>query len=112
MSIQVEMRLEVPCEVSQEGKWYVASCPVLDVYSQGETEEKAKANLAEAVSAFLISCFERGTLDAVFKQCGFRALESSGGYIRRTDSDSLGSEYLKIPLPFVVNSSDQELCHA
>jgi predicted RNase H-like HicB family nuclease len=37
----------------QEGPWYVAHCPELDVVSQGETLEAAKANLREAVEAVL-----------------------------------------------------------
>jgi len=51
---------------------YISSCPILDVVSQGETEEEAKNNLVEAVTAFAISCFERGTLEKVLEQCGFK----------------------------------------
>jgi predicted RNase H-like HicB family nuclease len=36
-----------------EKGWYVALCPEFDIASQGETIEKAKANLKEAVSLFL-----------------------------------------------------------
>jgi predicted RNase H-like HicB family nuclease len=36
-----------------ETGWYVALCPEFDIASQGETIEKAKANLKEAVSLFL-----------------------------------------------------------
>jgi len=36
-----------------EGGWYFALCPEFDIASQGETIEKAKANLKEAVSLFL-----------------------------------------------------------
>lgn len=36
-----------------EKGWYVAFCPEFDIASQGETIEKAKANLKEAVSLFL-----------------------------------------------------------
>ncbi len=44
------------------------SCPpILDVITQGETEEKAKQNLNDALSLFLVSWFERGTLDSVLK---------------------------------------------
>ena len=37
--------------------------------------EEAKKNIAEALFMFFRSCFERGTLDAVLKQCGFRSME-------------------------------------
>jgi predicted RNase H-like HicB family nuclease len=39
--------------VEREGDIYVALCPELDVASQGETVEKATANLKEAVEVFL-----------------------------------------------------------
>ncbi len=39
--------------VEKEGASYVALCPELDVASQGETVESARANLKEAVELFL-----------------------------------------------------------
>ncbi len=39
--------------IQQEGKWFVALCPELDVASQGKTIEAARRNLSEAVGLFL-----------------------------------------------------------
>lgn len=39
--------------IEREGEWYVALCPELDIASQGETIEEAKAMLSEAVELFL-----------------------------------------------------------
>ena len=39
--------------LQREGDGWVALCPELDVASQGETIEEAKANLREAVELFL-----------------------------------------------------------
>lgn len=39
--------------VEREDDGYVAICPELDVVSQGDTVEEAKANLREAVELFL-----------------------------------------------------------
>ena len=39
--------------IQQEGKWFVALCPELDVASQGKTVEEARQNLTEAVGLFL-----------------------------------------------------------
>ncbi|MHB1037397.1 MAG: type II toxin-antitoxin system HicB family antitoxin [Pirellulales bacterium] len=39
--------------VHREGDGYVALCPELDVASQGDTIEEARANLREAVELFL-----------------------------------------------------------
>jgi predicted RNase H-like HicB family nuclease len=39
--------------IEREGDGYVALCPELDIASQGDSIEKARENLAEAVSLFL-----------------------------------------------------------
>ncbi len=38
--------------IEKEGSKYVALCPELDIASQGETIEKARSNLQEAVELF------------------------------------------------------------
>jgi predicted RNase H-like HicB family nuclease len=69
--IQATFTLSLPIKIQKEGGYYVSSCPPLDIYSQGETLKKAEENLVEAVSAFIYSCFTRGTLDRVLRECGF-----------------------------------------
>jgi predicted RNase H-like HicB family nuclease len=39
--------------IQQEGKYFVALCPELDVASQGRNVEEARRNIAEAVGLFL-----------------------------------------------------------
>ncbi len=68
MERQVTFIMQLPIKLSRKEKWYLASCPVLDIYSQGVSETKAKENLGEAIQLFLVSCFERGTLDQVLKE--------------------------------------------
>lgn len=72
----IVMNIRLPIKIVQKGIWYVASCPFLDVISQGESQEKAKANLKEALFLFLGSCLERGTLHQVLKECGFERVKS------------------------------------
>ena len=74
MNNSIEIQFHLPVQISKKEKWYVAAWPVLDVYSLGDSQENAKANLAEALTLFLQSCFERGTLDAILKECGFTPL--------------------------------------
>jgi predicted RNase H-like HicB family nuclease len=38
--------------IEREGDLYVSLCPELDIASQGETVEAARANLAEAIELF------------------------------------------------------------
>jgi predicted RNase H-like HicB family nuclease len=44
---------QVTAIIEREGDGYVASCPELDVASQGETIESARKNLQEAVELFI-----------------------------------------------------------
>jgi len=61
------MEFKVPGRIRKKGKWYISSCPPLDVHSQGHTRDEAEHNLVDALASFLISCYERGTLDEVLQ---------------------------------------------
>ena len=45
--------LQLTAVIEREGDGYVATCPELDIVSQGETVEAARLNLVEAVEGFL-----------------------------------------------------------
>ena len=64
-----------PATVRKRRKWYLATCPFLDVASQGSSKEKALANLKDAIRGFLADCYERGTLEQVLRQAGFVAAQ-------------------------------------
>lgn len=95
--MQVMFSINLPGMVKKSGGYYISSCPVLDVHSQGETQEKALKNLKEALRLFFASCFERGTLDEALKNCGFKLIEK-----REFKIQPFPRKYktLKIPLPF------------
>jgi predicted RNase H-like HicB family nuclease len=65
MPTDILLTIQLSFEIIKKEKWYLAACPALDVFSQGETEKQAEKNLQEALCLFLTSCAERGTLDAV-----------------------------------------------
>ena len=44
--------LQLTAVIEREGDGYVATCPELDVVSQGENVEDARMNLLEAVEGF------------------------------------------------------------
>ena len=46
---------KLSCLIEREGDEYVSLCPELDVASQGDSIEQARANLIEAVELFLES---------------------------------------------------------
>ncbi len=83
-------------EITTRKKRYVASCPLLDVHSQGSSEAEALARLAEAAECFLISCHEAGTLNDVLAECGFSLAD---GGLNQAESGCV-----KIALPFPLNT--------
>ena len=96
----VNIEAELPVAVTREGSLYIASCPLLDVCSQGATRKKALENLGEALYLFFRSCFERGTLTRVLKQSGFVPTKTSGRTPKHT---------IRVPIPFQVPAA---ACHA
>jgi len=56
----------------REGDTYVAHVPELDVSSCGETQEKARANIQDAVRGFLKAAEAKGTLDDILEESGYQ----------------------------------------
>jgi len=49
MSIQ----LPFPIIITKERTWFVASCPLLDIATQGKTEHEVKENMADLINDYL-----------------------------------------------------------
>jgi predicted RNase H-like HicB family nuclease len=49
MAVQVPL----PILIAKESKWFVASCPILDIATQGRTEKEVKENMADLISEYL-----------------------------------------------------------
>lgn len=45
--------LSLPIIVMKEGKWFVASCPPLDIATQGETEQEVRENMEDLIDEYL-----------------------------------------------------------
>ena len=104
--VNIEMNMKLPVKLIKRKNWYIANCPVLDVASQGETPTKAKKNLVEALSVFLITCLESGTLSAVLHECGFKPSPAKKSKQTRKE------DYVNIPIHLLSNQSCQSRCHA
>ncbi len=50
--MSMEKVLQLTAVIEREGEGYVATCPEVDVVSQGNTVEEARLNLLEAVEGF------------------------------------------------------------
>jgi len=84
------VELKLPARIRKRGLWFISSCPALDVLSQGETRSIAKRNLIDALTTFLVSCYERGTLNAILRDAGLKPSDSAKGA-------SSGSITVRIP---------------
>ncbi len=103
----VEFKLSMPYNLTQDGEWWVSECRALNVVSQGHSREEAMKNLSEATSLFLINCFDRGVLDKVLKQAGFRSVGLSAPAILAEPN----TQYMDVQLPLAL-TGPQQLCHA
>jgi predicted RNase H-like HicB family nuclease len=88
-------------------RYWLSICPPLDVCSQGPTKQEAKKNITEAITLFLVSCFESGTLDQALKECGFHHEKNLDS---RTETAS--GDYITIPLPLARSGRCSTECHA
>lgn len=75
-TVKISFNLVCTIKRDAERRW-VASCPKLDVFSQGRTEEQARAALKEAIELWIESCLERHTLDEALRECGFQKVSMS-----------------------------------
>lgn len=69
----------IPIFIGQEGKWFVAECPLLNVATQGKTEKEVKENMKELLKDYL------------------RDPDTSKDFLRRFRSPSL--TYISVPVP-------------
>jgi predicted RNase H-like HicB family nuclease len=99
IDVQIGIEFRLPAKIRKRGKWYVSSCPSLDVHSQGHTKEEARRNLVDALVFFLESCFERGTLEEVFREAGFAPTAAPAAVKGRVAKPE---ESVIVSLPFTI----------
>lgn len=92
MKTTVTFSINLPYRTRQEGRGFVAWCPLVDVSSFGETRERAVAMLAEAVNLFISECFRMGTLDQVLRECGFAKAVKAESRPRQTVAINLPAD--------------------
>jgi predicted RNase H-like HicB family nuclease len=52
MTKEMKQKTQMTAIIEREGNGYVALCPEVDIASQGDTIEEARANLVEALELF------------------------------------------------------------
>lgn len=109
MPYKVEFKVKLPATVKKDSEigMYVSCCPVLDVFSQGETIPKALENLQEAVSLFLLTCVEKGSLVKVLQDCGFSLVKHE---LKQKPAISPFKESIQVSIPFLA-AKEVTRCH-
>lgn len=87
--------MTLPAVLAEDGRWFRASCPVLDVHSQGTTEQEALKNLIEAIQLFVETCYGQGTLEQVLIEQGFEPGASD-------DEDASDELTVEVPISLIV----------
>lgn len=100
---QVTFKMEVAATVRQEGKIFYSSCPILDVHSQGDSEQVALNNLIEALQLFVETCYEQGTLGEV--------LRSHGLMPGNADELVSGGRTVEVPLALIARQHAEAHAH-
>lgn len=106
--IEVEFNVRVPFHVYPNDGHFIACAHVLNVLTQGDTRTEARNNLVEAIQLFLMSCFERGTLDEVLRESGFRSALRKPKTRRKTKP----VRTMNVPLPFMIKNASRDHCRA
>jgi len=102
INMQVTWQFKLPALVKEDKGYFVSWCPPIDVFSQGKTKKEALKNLVEALTLFFTSCFERGTLEKVFSDAGFKPIE--GAFKKEPFPHDY--EMINVPLPFQIKNKD------
>jgi predicted RNase H-like HicB family nuclease len=71
ITLDVELRALVHRDTDE--RW-IATCPSIDVTSQGTSSDDAVRCLDEAVQLWFESCIERGTLERALQESNFQTL--------------------------------------
>jgi predicted RNase H-like HicB family nuclease len=67
----ITMTLQLEIATKQDGDQWLAWCPPIDVFSQGDAKAGAIASLKEAIDLWFESCIQRGVLDDALREAGF-----------------------------------------
>jgi len=106
MKPKLQFEMKVPAKIFKEGPVYVSCCPIFDVYSQGETEKEARDNLIEALTGFIITCYEMGTLSEVLRKSGFTPVAKP----EIDEPVAQPEDFIDIPLPFMYTKDESAEC--
>lgn len=68
------MAVKLPVSIFKEGKHFIAYTTALDLSTSGKSFEQVKKRFDEAVKIFFEEIIERGTVEDVLKELGWRKI--------------------------------------
>jgi predicted RNase H-like HicB family nuclease len=72
---KIEFKVSLPVSIMKEGKLFVAHTSALDISTSGKTEKEVKKRFQEIVSIFLEEIMEKGTLEEVLRDFGWKKIQ-------------------------------------
>lgn len=85
---KVNINFSLPVTILREGKYFVAYTPVLDLSTSAKSFEKVKTRFEEVVKIFLEELMNKGTLETVLTDLGWKKMQKSWSPPKLVANDS------------------------
>ncbi len=105
MKPEIKFQGTLPFTIEKDNGWYIYTCDIINIITQGKTKKEAKDNLIDAISLFFIVCIEDGVIHEVI----------DGIFIKnRNKYNEISENNINFSIPMVPVKSNKEgiLCQA
>lgn len=72
---KVNFEVQLPVTIFREDKYFIAYTPALDLSTSAESFEEVKKRFTEVVRIFIDELSEKGTVDKVLSELGWRKVQ-------------------------------------
>jgi predicted RNase H-like HicB family nuclease len=93
----VKIKIEVSgiAHLEKDGDLFSSYFPSLNIASQGVNIREAKENLQKSIEMFIEDCLQRGVLEDVLRDCGFKYSEKQ----QKKEQKKKNTFKILIPIP-------------
>jgi len=107
MALSIGFQVTLPVEFKKIKQGYYVCCPALHVSTQGKTKKEAKHNIVEVIQLFLLSCYERGTLNEALQELGWKARAG----VSSLPAAGNGRRYSEVEVPLSLTAPRRTPAH-
>jgi len=86
---------KLPVSIIKQNKSFVAYCPILDISTVGKSIKDARSKFTEISSLFFDELLEKGTLNDVLSELGWKKVQKSWNPPKIVSNLSIG---IKLPM--------------